>query len=376
MTTSIMNNHVIHACSLVSLAAPIFLTGTLVQAAPSTTQQIGDLQQRVAQLEDKLKQPESVVHLAGYGSAGYSSRSSGSSFNVFSFSPIFHYQYKDLMLMQAEIEMGYNSDGTTETVLEYASLNLILNDNAVLVAGQFLSPIGQFRQNLHPAWINKLPSKPIGFTDGGAAPLTETGVELRGAFLPDGKSLNYAVYIGNGPRLVNNSGEMDVETEGNSADQNKNKVVGGRIGYLPVYNFEIGVSAAMGKANLPGEADRDYTVYDVDFAYQPGYIDVRGEYVQTKVGSLAGSAIPDEQTWKAWYVQASHKFLPSNWEAVVRYGKFTPPDPTAEQKQLAVGINYLFAANVIAKLSYENNDATAGSVNDENRVVAQLAYGF
>jgi len=376
MTRIKVRKNVIRACcyTCVSLSAITQMPAAL--AASSETQQIDSLQQRVAQLEDTLKQPDSVVHLAGYGSAGYYSRSSGSSFNVFSFSPIFHYQYKDLMLMQAEIEMGYNSDGTTETVLEYASLNLILNDNAVLVAGQFLSPIGQFRQNFHPAWINKMPSKPLGFTDGGAAPLTETGVELRGAFLPGGKSLNYAVYIGNGPRLVNNAGDMDVETEGNSADQNKNKVVGGRIGYLPMYNLEFGVSAAVGKANIPTEADRDYTVYDVDFAYQPGFIEVRGEYVQTKVGDLASSAIPGEQTWKAWYVQASHKFLPSNWEAVVRYGKFTPPDPTAEQKQLAVSINYLFAANVIAKLSYENNDATAGTVNDENRVVAQLAYGF
>jgi len=345
-------------------------------AATSEAQQIDSLQQRVAQLESANKQPDSVVHLAGYGSAGYSSRSSDSTFNVFSFSPIFHYQYKDLMLMQAEIEMGYDDTGATETILEYASLNLILNDNAVLVAGQFLSPIGQFRQNMHPAWINKMPSKPLGFADGGAAPLTETGLQLRGAFLPGGNSLNYAVYIGNGPRLVDNAGEMEVETEGNSSDENKNKVVGGRVGFLPLYNLEIGVSAASGKANLPGETDRDYSVYDVDFAYQPGYIELRGEYVQTKVGDLASSAIPGEQTWKAWYVQASHKFQPSNWEAVVRYGKFTPPDPTAEQKQTAVSLNYLFAANVITKLSYESNDATAGTVDDENRFVAQLAYGF
>lgn len=352
------------------------MTGLPAQAAESLTQQVDSLQQRVAQLEDLTRQPDSVVHLAGYGSAGYSSQNSGNTFKVFSFSPIFHYQYKDLMLMQAEIEMGYNPDGTTNTVLEYASLNLILNDHAVLVAGQFLSPIGQFRQNFHPAWINKMPSKPLGFADGGAAPLTETGIELRGAFLPGGKSLNYAVYVGNGPRLVDNAGEMDVETEGNSADENKNKVFGGRIGYLPLYNLEIGLSLASGKANLPGEADRDYNVYDVDLAYQPGYIELRGEFVQTTVDSLAGSAIPGKQVWKAWFVQVSHKFLPSKWEAVARYGKFTPPDPAAEQKQAAVSINYLFASNVIAKLSFENNDAIAGTINDENRVVAQLAYGF
>jgi len=357
------------------------LGATLALGAPpadaaSLQDDVNRLKRDVASLKDTAKAPDSVVHLAGYGSAGFSSRKSDSTFQVFSFSPIFHYQYKDLMLMQAEIEMGYNDDGSTEAVLEYASLNLIMNDHAVLVAGQFLSPIGQFRQNLHPAWINKLPSKPLGFADGGAAPLTETGVEVRGGFTPGGKGLNYAVYIGNGPKLVENAGELEVETEGNSSDANKNKTVGGRVGYLPLHNLEIGVSAAAGKANLPGEDNRNYRVYDVDFAYQPAVIELRGEYVQTKVDSLAGSAIPDEHTWKAWYVQASHKFTPSHWEAVLRYGKFTPPEKSQELKQWAAGINYLFANNVIGKLSYEKNDAPTGTVGDENRFVAQLAYGF
>ncbi|HKK07054.1 MAG TPA: hypothetical protein VKA50_14525 [Gammaproteobacteria bacterium] len=360
------------------LAAGIALAAQPAIGADTTSMQnqIDELQREVTSLKDTVKAPDSVVHLAGYGSAGFSSRKSDSTFQVFSFSPIFHYQYKDLMLMQAELEMGYNEDGSTETVLEYASLNLIMNDHAVLVAGQFLSPIGQFRQNLHPAWINKLPSKPLGFADGGAAPLTETGVEVRGGFTPGGHGLNYALYVGNGPKLVDNAGELEVETEGNSSDANKNKTVGGRIGYLPLHNLEIGVSAAAGKANLPGEDNRNYRVYDVDFAFQPAVVELRGEYVQTKVDSLAGSAIPDEHTWKAWYVQASHKFAPSRWEAVLRYGKFTPPEKSQELKQWAAGLNYLFASNVIGKLSYEKNDGPVGSVDDENRFVAQLAYGF
>lgn len=361
-----------------ALGAAALLAGSPASAADADEmqRQIDQLQRDVASLRDTVKAPDSVVHLAGYGSAGFSSRKSDSTFQVFSFSPIFHYQYKDLMLMQAELEMGYNEDGSTETVLEYASLNLIMNDHAVLVAGQFLSPIGQFRQNLHPAWINKLPSKPLGFADGGAAPLTETGVEVRGGFIPGGHGLNYALYVGNGPKLLDNAGELEVETEGNSSDANKNKTVGGRVGYLLLHNLEFGLSLARGKANLPGEPNRGYRVCDVDFAYQPAVIELRGEYVQTVVETLVGSAIPDEHTWKAWYVQASHKFTPSRWEAVVRYGKFTPPEESQELKQWALGVNYLFANNVIGKLSYEKNDGPVGTVEDENRFVAQLAYGF
>ena len=43
---------------------------------------------------NEWKKADSVVHLAGYGSAGYTDRrnSENGTFNVGSFSPIFHYQ--------------------------------------------------------------------------------------------------------------------------------------------------------------------------------------------------------------------------------------------------------------------------------------------
>lgn len=336
------------------------------------------LKQQV-QEANEWRRADSRVHLAGYGFVNYTDRkdSETGTFQLGAFAPIFHYQYKDLLMMEAELEISYTADGETETTLEYAALDLFLNDYATLVAGQFLSPIGQFRQNLHPAWVNKMPSMPLGFHDDGAIPLSEMGVELRGGFPVGMRRGNYAVYLGNGPRLVNNAGELEVQTEGVNQDQNQNKTIGGRIGYLPLANLEIGLSAAAGKANLPGEDDRDYEVADADFAFQPAsFVELRGEYVQTKVGELASSAIPDAHTWKAWYVQASHKFAPAKWEAVVRAGEFTPPESVQKQKQTAIGLNYLFAANVIAKLAYEFNDGEAGTSADANRVIAQLAYGF
>jgi len=340
-----------------------------------------DIEELKKQVQEatEWKHVDSSVHLAGYGFVNYTDRqgSENGTFALGSFSPIFHYQYKDLLMLEAELELTYNANGETETALEYAALDLFLNDNATLVAGQFLSPIGQFRQNMHPAWINKMPSMPLGFHDDGAIPLSEMGVELRGGFPVGMHRGNYAVYVGNGPRLVNNAGELEVQTEGNNQDQNQNKTVGGRIGYLPLSNLEIGLSAAVGQANLPGEDNRDYKVADVDFALQPSsLVELRGEYVKTKVGELASSVIPEEHTWTASYVQASHKFASTAWEAVVRYGKFDRPDATQNQKQTAVGVNYLFASNVIAKLAYEFNKGEAGTNADKDRVVAQLAYGF
>ena len=109
---------------------------------------------------------DSQAHLAGYGSVTYvDSNQSGvnSSFDQVQISPVFHYQYKDLAMLESELELVAAQDGTTETALEYLDVDLFLNDYMTLVAGKFLSPLGQFRQNLHPAWINKLASMPPGF---------------------------------------------------------------------------------------------------------------------------------------------------------------------------------------------------------------------
>jgi hypothetical protein len=373
----IANKREVPLCFLLgaALAAP----GMTRAAEPDTSleQKVQTLEQQVRQLSE-AQQTSSLVHLAGYGFVQYVDReNSNGTFQLGSFSPIFHYQYKDLLMMEAEVEMGFDADGGTETNLEYAALDLFLNDHATLVAGQFLSPIGQFRQNLHPAWINKLPSMPLGFTEDGANPLSELGVELRGGFPVGTQRANYAIYVGNGPRLIDNDGELEVQTDGNNQDQNQNKTLGGRIGFLPLPNLEIGLSAAGGKANLPGESQRDYSVVDADFALQPSsVVELRGEYVKTKVGALGSSAISDAHTWKAWYVQASHKFAPRAWEGVVRYGEFDSPGSTQTHKQTAFGVNYLFASNVIAKLDYELNRGESGTTADDNRVAVQLAYGF
>ena len=102
--------------------------------------------------------PSSLIHLAGYTDVGYvNSDSDYGSFNVGTFSPIFHFQYRDIVMFESELEFELSPDGETETNLEYLALNYFMNDHITLVGGLFLSPIGQFRQNLHPSWINKLP---------------------------------------------------------------------------------------------------------------------------------------------------------------------------------------------------------------------------
>ena len=154
------------------------------------------------------------------------------------------------MLLESELEVNVGEDGETEIGLEYLTLDLFLNDYMAVIAGKFLSPIGQFRQNIHPSWINKLPSAPPGFGHDGAAPISDVGIQLRGG-LPSLGSVktNYAVYIANGPELdaMTEGGDVELEgimAEGFTRDADGGKVVGGRFG-IPVWKSASPVPRAM-----------------------------------------------------------------------------------------------------------------------------------
>lgn len=342
------------------------------------------------------KYPNTLIHMAGYADVGYTdSENSDGSFNLGSFSPIFHFQYKDLVMLEAELELEIEPDGATSTKLEYMTVDLFLNDSIALVAGLFLSPIGQFRQNLHPSWVNKSASAPPGFGHDGAAPTSDMGIQFRGGVLLGGIHANYAVYVGNGPELNTewDGAEFELEginAEGFGADGDGKKVFGGRIGILPTPGFEIGLSVVTGKAtvtvveddsgsapDLASEQARDYDVLGMDFAWQRNAWNVRGEYVKSEVGAAStGISASTGGEWIAWYTQGAYRFTSNKFEPVVRYTDFDSPHASKDQKQWAVGLNYLFTNNVIGKLAYEINDGQTGATTDDDRVLFQLAYGF
>lgn len=321
---------------------------------------------------------DSGVHLAGYGALNYSAEDDR--FNKALFAPIFHYQYKDLFLLESELEVEVTDSGSTTTTLEYLTVDWFMNDYMTLIAGKFLSPVGQFRQNIHPTWINKMVNAPVGFGHDQASPIAELGVQLRGGFpVSETMNANYALYVSNGPILeLNGAGDEieAVEYNASTEDVDDNKTFGGRVALTPLANTEIGVSGAFGDIAIPGENDRDYDVIGVDFFTRWMNFDLRGEYVRQQVDALATSAAPDSQEWEAFYTQLSYKFLPTKFEAVARYGDYSSNHADQAQEQWALGLNYLFAANAMAKLSYEFNDGLAGTTTDQDQLLMQLTYGF
>lgn len=353
------------------------------KAATPSKHEIATIKQDVSEIkskQDEWKTYKSVVHLAGYGAASYNS--DAGHFTQAQFSPIFHYSYSDQVMMEAEVEMAVGPDDEAQIDLEYASMDVFLNDYMAVTAGRFLSPIGQFVQNQHPSWVNKMPSMPAGFGHESATPVSDLGVMVHGgARSPVGKDayINYAAYVGNGPVIELNEDGDGIEmiaAEGFTSDADGNKTVGGRIGFLPIPGLEIGVSAGGGNIAIPGEANRDYRVYDVDFAGRWRQLSVRGEWVRQSISALASSVVPDEFVLEAWYGQASWRFTDTNWEAIARYSNFDSPNPDQAHKQWALGLDYWFNSHTVAKFDYESNDAAAGEPVGNNRFLVQLGYGF
>ncbi len=411
-----------HALTLAITQALALALPATASAAVSTSelqQQIDALQRQVTALNSEVQQaaewktPNTLVHMAGYANVGYvktDATGDNGSFNSGTFAPIFHYQYRDIVMLEAEMELSTGENGESESRLEYLTIDWFATDNIAVIAGQFLSPIGQFRQNLHPSWINKMASAAPGFGHDGAAPIADIGVQLRGGFHLGGMKANYAVYVGNGPEI-----KAEVEDDGNGgvdaieydgiaaeafgADRDGNKVFGGRLGLLPVATLEVGLSFISGKAKVTEYEDLDLTLfnnnstppdldstafaassYDVigtDVSWRNRDSDVRFEYVKSELGetSIGGFAI-EAAAWTTWYAQYAYKFPASKYEAVVRYTDFDSPGESKDVQQTAVGLNYLFTNNFIGKVTYESNDNPNAGFDADNRWLLQMAYGF
>ena len=341
---------------------------------------------RAIQSGNEWKNTNSTTHMAGYASADYISPDIGNSAFTANFNPMFHYQWKDRILWEAELAFELEESGETEVELEYTTIDVFLNDNMIFLAGKFLSPLGNFRQNIHPSWINKLPSAPPGFGHDGAAPIAEVGAQLRGGVNVGTQSkITYAGYIGNGPILEGEGGEIHgINTGGFAGDADGEKVVGGRITFLPIPRLEIGVSGAFGDAavteddGLEVEDDplRDYNVFGFDATYQWKNLDFRSEYISQDVADSAQSIAPEGGTWETWYAQGAYRFGQAKWEGVLRYTDYTTPHADISQEQWALGLNYLIAPSALIKLAYESNTGLAGETTDDDRWLIQVAYGY
>ncbi len=375
-----------------------------------------DAQQTANNVDADVNGGDTTWHIAGYAHAGaiVSDGDTEDSFLFGGFNPAFHFQYRDLVMFEGEVEIT-QTDNETNVELENAQINLLLHDNVTIAAGKFYSPVGQFQERLHPAWINRLPDAPAGFGHGGIQPLTDVGVMARGgARISNDMRVNYSVAVGNGPRL----GHGGVELEGFASDDNGNKSVSGRLGFFPFPELEVGGSFMTAELIGPEDheteslTDIDFDLWGADFAYVRGPWRFRGEYLTAEATGFPAeeddhgpeaafiraaaegdddhgeeASLAENTEWTAWYVELAfrmsglteHSFV-RNFEPVVRYGEYeVTGDHEAEEQsedRFNVGLNYWFSPSIVLKGSVEWRDFPSDEIEDETRTLFQLAYGF
>ena len=351
--------------------------------------------------------------IRGYGSASYTSLNDEgtkeSSFNTGSFAPIFLFKMSSKLLFEAEMEFAYEN-GELETVLEYANVMYTLNDYMTVRAGKFLLPFGTFVERLHPSWINKLSTMPLGFGHDGITPSSGIGIELRGAFTISGSKFNYSFYSTNGPTLNDGSEEPDeagILHFDNYEDNNKNKSFGGRIGFLPFTDSstEIGFSFLNSKVGNTESMYEDVKsklfAYDFSFIKKinplGGIVDIKAQFNKSIVddaeyfepdGNGGFEEYTFENTSDSFYTQISYRPSMSesnfikNLEFVGRYSELNTPEGAEWESsinQKTFGLNYWLSWRSALKINYQVTDGIGGhggGLVDKKLFTIQWAFGL
>ncbi len=363
----------------------------------------------------------SKTFFSGYGAVGFNKADGDASSFSAIFAPIFHYQLSKRLhvLIEPEFEL---EDTELEIGLEIGEIDFFINDYVTLSAGKILLPFNVFSERFHPTWINKMPALPIIYGHGGhggqgiVPVLSDIGAQVSGGIplnLFEGSKINYAFYLVNGPRIESeddhgdgdedgdeeagddhddeetttaNEDEEDEEHEENGnggtqtdlvfgnnfTDINSNKAFGGRIGFLPVWNWEVGGSLMFGDA----EDDINFFMYGFDTEFQYRGLLVLGEFLHLGNDNLGGGKTEKN----GYYAQASYRLSDfaidnrylgdfiNGLEPVLRYGKNYLPGP--DQEQFAIGLDWWLLSSVPLKIAYEFNDGLP------DRLLLQWAFGF
>ncbi len=342
-------------------------------------------------------------HVSGFAFTRFVNRERKDSTFTAALVPVLLWEVSDRLLFESELEFELATEGgksVTEVELEYAHGSYLFNDYITLGAGKFLTPFGLFPGRLHPAWINKLPDAPLAFGHDGIAPFASVGAYVRGGFPVGSTKFNYAFYVSNGPALITDdedeAGRLEFD---NFQDINNNKALGGRVGFLPFPQLEIGYSFLFGAVNPSGSAvgDADALIQGIDVSYVEevdflvGMLDLRFEYIYSKVdtvtfdptGALGFGPLRFDNNRRGLYGQLAYrptksdiKFL-RDFEFVGRFDHLNLPSGAPEghdHDRWTVGLNYWINPSTVLKFAYQYTDVEGEE--DENAFLAMFAVGF
>jgi hypothetical protein len=368
-------------------------------------QAVADMHKEVApEVAPPVVEPEGPMlgttkfYIAGWAEGMFEARNARVSTFSASFNPIFLWELTPKLLFESRLEIE-PSGGGTNVNLVYAQLSYLLNDYITLGVGEFFSPSNVFVERFEPQWINKLPDRPLAVYHG-ILPNISVGAEVRGGFPIGPTRANYAFYISNGPSLnafdPRTAGTLDSNSY---TDNNDDKAVGGRVGFLPVPGVEVGYGFETAEPGFQGttfahvrslvqSVDLDIT-RDSDLL--KGRINLYAQYAWSKVdhavydpdGSLGFGPLAFTSKRDGGYALVAYRptkvdvDLVRNLEMIFRWDHLSR-DPSGlgdpEENRWTLGLDYWLSPSTVVKAAYEW-DNPRGERN-KNALLLQAAMGF
>ena len=339
--------------------------------------------------------------LTGYGSAGFILQDHGGEkkFGA-TFNPIFLWKLNDRLLFEGELEAELEGRDT-HIALELAQISYVLNDYMTIGAGKFLNPMDYFVERQHMAWVNKFPDKPLAVYDG-LLPETEVGFQIRGGIPVGPTKFGYAFYLANANALnadTNSVAPGDLGTlEYNNFDNvGKHIAVGGRVGFFPIPELELGYGFQFANVAPPHGRDVNSLIQSVDLSYVrdserlKGIINFKAQWVWSHVdrftydsGGTIGGPFKFNNNRNGGYVQLAYRpsrvsnLFIKNLEPVFRYDMLNQAKtPTGtDESRYSIGLNYWLGPSSVFKLAYEIDHQSGPNADRHNALLLQFATGF
>ncbi len=171
-------------------------------------------------------------------------------------------------------------------------------------------------------------------------------------------------------RVETVNSDVSFTNNGTLTDNNSNKMIGARIGFVKGGTFEAYLSGF--QARYDPKSILDYRATALSLQWRPAGFDLLGEGVVTsqEFERAQGFATLNRS---GFYIQAARRF--GTWEPVARFGyqsqgKVNSDVITESHTALALGLDYWLDTTVPLKLMYELHE------EQSDQLVIQWGFGF
>lgn len=285
----------------------------------------------------------------------------------YEFSPMFLWRHENKFLV--EFEPSFSDD---QLGVNWAAISYFVLPGLIVRGGYMVLPFGAYNKRLAAGWINKLASDPEG-----VAGSTDYAVEAQGGIQTGSMKWSYDIAVSNGMKL-----NPDGTTQNAGiVDNNKNKTITARIGWLPLSNssVEVGASIMTGKVGDAGTKDVNImaNLYALDLNIveniKPFQLNVKGQYSITDVdrtdyiNPIDSSIYSYNNHTTTGYVMVGlrpvfAKSFIKNFEIAGRYGNYTSPLNSlfgTKDNSFAIGLDYWLNWRTVVKYTYEGIKETS-----------------